>query len=78
MAAAHEHQTTSNAAKRPFIGNPLVFDNPNDTVAALRAYLADMAESEAVDDGRPRGRYLRIMVALGAVDSLQEEKLHHR
>lgn len=78
MAAAPERITTSAAKQRPPIGNPLVFDNPNDTVAALRAYLADMAESEAVDDGRPRGRYLRIMVALGAVDSLQEEKLHHR
>lgn len=78
MAAAHEQIPTSAATKRPPIGNPLVFENPNDTVAALRAYLADMAESEAVDDGRPRGRYLRIMVALGAVDSLQVEKLHHR
>lgn len=78
MAAAHEQAPTSTATKRPPIGNPLVCENPNDTVAALRAYLADMAESEAVDDGRPRGRYLRIMVALGAVDSLQVEKLHHR
>jgi len=78
MAASPQHTTTSAAAKRPSIGNPLVFDNPNDTVAALRAYLLDIAESEAVDDGRPRGRYLRIMVALGAVDSLQVEKLHHR
>lgn len=77
MAAA-EQTNTSAAKKRPLIGNPLVYDNPNDTVAALRAYLSDMAESEAIDDGRPRGRYLRIMVALGAVDSLQVEKLHHR
>lgn len=58
--------------------NPLVFSNPNDTVAALRDYLADLAECESLDESRPRGRYLRLMVALAAVDSLREEKLHHR
>lgn len=75
MAAAQDQQSTSD--KAPPIGNPLVFSNPNDTVAALRDYLADLAESESME-GRPRGRYFRLMVALGAVDSLRAEKLHHR
>ena len=78
MAAIQDQEQTSAAARAPLIGNPLVFDNPNDTVAALRDYLADMAETETLDAARPRGRYLRLMVALGAVDSLRGEKLHHR
>ena len=78
MAAATEHTTTSAATERPPIGNPLVFDNPNDTVAALRDYLLDMAVTETLHESRPRGQYLRLMVVLGAVDSLRAEKLHHR
>lgn len=78
MAAAQDQQSLSGSAKAPPIANPLVFNNPNDTVAALRDYLADLAECESMDPGRPRGRYLRLMVALGAVDSLRAEKLHHR
>ncbi|MNG63303.1 hypothetical protein D3C72_1656800 [compost metagenome] len=78
MAAPQEQEQTSTAARAPLIGNPLVFDNPNDTVAALRDYLADMAETETLDESRPRGRYFRLLVALGAVDSLRLEKLHHR
>lgn len=77
MAAAQEQESMT-TARAPLIGNPLVFENPNDTVAALRDYLADMAETETLDAARPRGRYLRLMVALGAVDSLRTEKLHHR
>lgn len=78
MAATREQEQASNATRAPLIGNPLVFDNPNDTVAALRDYLADMAEIETLDETRPRGRYFRLLVALGAVDSLRLEKLHHR
>lgn len=78
MAATQEQEQASNATRAPLIGNPLVFDNPNDTVAALRDYLADMAEVETLDETRPRGRYFRLLVALGAVDSLRLEKLHHR
>lgn len=78
MAATQDQEQTSTAARAPLIGNPLVFANPNDTVAALRDYLADMAETETLDESRPRGRYFRLLVALGAVDSLRLEKLHHR
>lgn len=78
MAATQDQEQAGAAGRAPLIGNPLVFDNPNDTVAALRDYLADMAVTETLDPERPRGRYLRLMVALGAVDSLRVEKLHHR
>lgn len=78
MAAVQDQQATSTAVKAPLIGNPLVFENPNDTVAALRDYLLDMAVTETLDESRPRGHYLRLMVVLGAVDSLRAEKLHHR
>ncbi|MCE1119137.1 hypothetical protein [Pseudomonas sp. NMI795_08] len=78
MAATQDKEQKNTTAMAPPIGNPLVFDNPNDTVAALRDYLADMAITETFDESRPRGRYLRLMVALGAVDSLRLEKLHHR
>ena len=58
--------------------NPLIQGNAADTLSATRAYVADMAASFSMDDQVERGRFLRLMVVLYALDALATEKLHHR
>lgn len=58
--------------------NPLIQGNADDTLSATRDYLADIANSYAMDDQVERGRWLRVMVVLSALDALITEKLHHR
>lgn len=58
--------------------NPLIQGNAADTLSATRAYVADIANSFCMDDQLERGRWLRVMVVLHALDALVTEKLHHR
>lgn len=58
--------------------NPLIQGNAADTLSATRDYVADMASAYALDDQLERGRWLRVMVVLHALDALVTEKLHHR
>lgn len=58
--------------------NPLIQGNAQDTIAATRDYVADMANAAALDDQLPRGGCLRLLVVLSALDSLVTENLYHK
>jgi hypothetical protein len=58
--------------------NPLIQGNVGDTIAATRNYVADMANSAALDDQQSPGGVLRLQVVLSALDHLAAQKLHHR
>lgn len=58
--------------------NPLIQGSAQDTIAATRDYVADMANAAALDDQVPRGGCLRLLVVLNALDSLIAENLHHK
>ena len=58
--------------------NPLIQGNVQDTIAATRDYVADMANAAALDDQLPRGGCLRLLVVLSALDSLVTENLYHK
>lgn len=72
---------TQSQQNAPFAGrsaNPLIQGNAQDTIAATRDYVADMANAAALDDQIPRGGCLRLLVVLSALDSLVAENLHHK
>lgn len=58
--------------------NPLIQGSAADTLAATRDYVADMASSFSMDDQVERGRWLRVMVVLNALDAVITENLYHR
>jgi hypothetical protein len=58
--------------------NPLIQGNAADTLSATRDYVADIASSFSMDDQVERGRWLRVMVVLHALDAVMTENLYHR
>lgn len=71
----HRPQDVSPGARN---ANPLIQGNTQDTIAATRDYVADMANAAALDDQLPRGGCLRLLVVLNALDSLIAENLYHK
>lgn len=58
--------------------NPLIQGGAAETLAATRDYVADIASSFSMDDQVERGRWLRVMVVLHALDAVITENLYHR
>lgn len=81
MAQPPDDAPTSTHDARPAMmhsPNPLIHQNPADTVSATRAYVAEFVSSMSQDDQVERGRVLRLMIVLSALDSLDVEKDHHK
>ena len=77
-SSSDEQTTPHTRAVMAHNANPLIQGCPADTLTATRDYVADIASSFSMDDQVERGRWLRVMVVLNALDSVITENLYHR
>ena len=73
-----EHATQHTRPAMAPNANPLIQGSSAETLSATRDYVADIASSFSMDDQVERGRWLRVMVVLNALDAVITENLYHR